>query len=79
MSEKSRLKLDMFSDVQMYLKLACTKLGVSMREFLLYSTFKKMENIEDEWLAEKTRETLRNINSGKEKTISWDDMKKRIF
>lgn len=78
MSEKSRLTLDMSSDEHMYLKMACAKLGVSMREFLLYSAFEKMEKIEDEWLAEKARGTLSNINSGKEKTVSWDEMKKRI-
>ena len=53
MNEKSRLTLDMSSDEHMYLKMACAKLGVSMREFLLYSAFEKMEEIEDEWLAEK--------------------------
>ena len=78
MKEKSRLTVDMSSDEHMYLKMACAKLGVSMREFLLYSAFEKMEEIEDEWLAEKARETLERINSGKEKTVSWDEMKKRI-
>jgi hypothetical protein len=61
----------------MYLKMACAKLGVSMREFLLYSAFEKIEEIEDEWLAEKARETLSDINSGKEWAVSWDEMKKR--
>lgn len=78
MSEKSRLTVDMSPKEHMYLKMACAKLGVSMREFLLYSAFEKMEEIEDEWLADKARETLKNINSGKEKNISWDEMKKRI-
>ena len=78
MRERSRLTVDMTYDEHMYLKMACAKLGVTMREFLLYSAFEKMEDIEDEWLAEKARETLNNIKSGKEKTISWNKMKKRI-
>lgn len=78
MREKSRLTVDMSSDEHMYLKMACAKLGISMREFLLRSAFEKIEDIEDEWLADKARETIDNIKSGKEKTISWESMKRRI-
>ncbi len=78
MRKKSRLTVDMSQEEHMYLKMACAKLEVSMREFLLHSAFEKMEDIEDEWLADKARETLKNIHSGKEKTTSWDAMKKRI-
>ena len=48
-----------------------------MREFFLYSAFEKMEEIEDEWLAEKARKTLEMINTGKMKTISWEEMKNK--
>ncbi|MCH9625983.1 MAG: hypothetical protein S4CHLAM123_11690 [Chlamydiales bacterium] len=78
MKDKSRLTLDMTSEEHMYLKMASAKLGVSMREFLLLAAFKRMEEIEDEWLAEKAREALKNIHAGKEQTISWKEMKKRI-
>lgn len=79
MREKSRLTVDMSHNEHMYLKMACAKLGVSMRDFLLHASFEKMEDIEDEWLAGKARETLDNINLGKEKTIPWNEMKKRII
>ncbi len=78
MKEKSRLTVDMSPDEHMYLKMACAKLGISMKEFILHSAFEKMNDIEDEWLADRARETLNNINSGKEKAISWDEMKKRL-
>ncbi|MFZ0565275.1 MAG: hypothetical protein WAM28_03735 [Chlamydiales bacterium] len=78
MKEKSRLTLDMTPDEHMYLKMACAKLGITMREFMLMAAFRQMEEIEDEWLAEKARKTLENIKSGKEKTIPWSSMKKRI-
>ena len=78
MKDKSRLTVDMSLDEHMYLKMACAKLGISMREFILCSAFEKIEEIEDAWLADKARETLKNINSGKEKAISWDEMKKRL-
>ena len=78
MKEKSRLTLDMHSDEHMYLKMAAAKLGVSMKDFVLLAVFERMEEIEDEWLAAKARKVLENIQNGKEKTISWKEMKKRI-
>jgi len=78
MKEKSRLTVDMSPDEHMYLKMACAKFGVSMREFLLQCAFEKIEAIEDEWLADKARETLNSIKSKQEKTISWKEMKKRL-
>lgn len=78
MKEKSRLTLDMSFEEHMYLKMACAKLGITMREFLLLAAFERIEEIEDEWLAARARETLANVASGKEKTISWKAMKKRV-
>lgn len=78
MKDKARLTLDMSPEEHMYLKMASAKLGMSMREFLLLAAFERMEEIEDEWLAEKARETLENIQEGKEKTIPWSEMKKRV-
>jgi len=78
MKDKSRLTLDMSSEEHMYLKMACAKLGMTMREFLLLAAFERIEELQDEWLAGRARETLNNILAGKEKTISWTEMKKRI-
>jgi predicted DNA-binding protein len=78
MKEKSRLTVDMSTDQHMHLKMACANLGVSMKDFLIVSAFEKMEEIEDEWLAKKATETLEKIKQGKEKLISWKEMKKRI-
>ena len=69
MKDKARLTLDMAPEEHMYLKMACAKIGVTMREFLLLAAFERMEEMEDEWLAERARETLENIQTGKEKTI----------
>ena len=78
MKDKARLTVDMSSDEHMYLKMACAKLGISMREFLLIAAFERMEDLEDEWLAERARENLERLEAGKEKTIAWKEMKKRI-
>lgn len=78
MKEKSRLTVDMSPDEHMYIKMACAKIGVSMKDFLLQLAFEKIEDMEDEWLTDKATETLENIKSGKEKLISWEEAKKRL-
>ncbi len=50
-----------------------------MRQFMLLATFEKMEKIEDEWLAEKAHQTLKRIESGEEKTLSWRKAKERLM
>lgn len=79
MSDKSRLTLDMDSDEHSYLKIACAKLGITMRKFLIIAAFEKMEKIEDDWLAEKAYQTLKSIESGEEKTSSWKKAKERLL
>lgn len=78
MTHKARLTLDMNLDAHTYLKMACAKLGVTMREFMLRASFEKMEKIEDEWLAERAHETLKRLESGEEKTLSWKKAKEHL-
>lgn len=73
----ARLTVDMSSDEHMYLKMASAKLGISMKEFVLAAAFKKMEEIEDEWLAKKANETLKRIELGEEKVYIFKKMKKQ--
>lgn len=79
MSNKARLTLDMDSEEHAYLKMACAKLGVSMRQFMLLATFEKMEKIEDDWLAEKAHQTLKRIECREEKTSSWKKARERLM
>lgn len=76
---KARLTVDMDSNEHVYLKMACAKLGVTMRQFMLLATFEKMEKIEDDWLAEKACQTLKRLESGEEKTASWKKAKERLM
>jgi len=46
---------------------------------MLLATFEKMEQIEDDWLAEKANETLKRIESGEEKTSSWKKARERLM
>lgn len=78
MEKKSRLTIDMESGEKNRLKAFCATQNISMKEFMLRSTQEKVEEIEDQLLTNEAREVLENIKSGKEKTISWDEMKKRI-
>ena len=74
----ARLTVDMTQEAHQYLKMASAKLGISMKEFVLSATFEKMEEIEDEWLAKKAEETLRRIEVGEEKVVSFKKTKKRV-
>ncbi|MBF8264050.1 MAG: Uncharacterized protein HW387_1715 [Parachlamydiales bacterium] len=73
MKSYARLTVDMNPEEHTYLKMASAQLGITMREFILWAAFKKMTEIEDQWLAEKAGETLRRFESQK---ISPRDQKK---
>lgn len=79
MKDQARLTVDMTTKQRMYLKMASAKLGISMREFMILAAFEKMEELEDEWLAKRARETLKRIDEGEEKTSSWIKAKKRVM
>lgn len=78
-THKSRLTIDMDLDEHAYLKMACAKLGVSMRQFMLLATFEKMEKLEDDWLAEKAHATLARITAGGEGVSSWKKARERLL
>ncbi len=78
-ADKSRLTVDMDFDEHAYLKMACAKLGVTMRQFMILATFEKMEKIEDEWLAEKAHQILNRIESGQEEVSSWKKARERLM
>jgi hypothetical protein len=65
MKSYARLTVDMNPEEHTYLKMASAQLGVTMREFVLWASFKKMEEIDDQWLKEKAGETLRRFESEK--------------
>lgn len=75
----SRLTVDMSAQEHMCLKMASASLGVSMREFILIAAFEKMEELEDKWLIQKARETLKRIESGEEKVRDFNKVKKRVL
>lgn len=79
MKHAARLTVDMSEEEHTFLKMASAKLGVSMREFVLCAAFEKMEEIEDEWLSRKAHETLKRIEAGEEKVISFSSVKKRVL
>jgi len=69
----------MNSDEHTYLKMACARLDMTIQEFMLLAAFEKMEKIEDDWLATKACQTLKRIESDKEKTASWKEAKERLM
>lgn len=79
MEDKSRLTVDMPSSQHALLKMACAKLGISMKAFLIRCAFEKIEEFEDELLAKQAAVILEEIEAGNQKVISWKEMKQRIL
>jgi len=75
---KSRLTIDMPTEDHTYLKMASAKLGMSMREFVLEATQKRIEELEDKWLLEKAEETLKRVDSGEEEVVPWNKAKREL-
>lgn len=78
MKKQPRLTIDIPFKIHVLLKIACAKLGISMKQFLVEAALKRMEELGDEYLAKKAHQILKDIDKGKEKTISWKAMKKRV-
>ncbi len=78
MTENARLTIDLPKDKHKFLKTAAAQMGISMKELLLMSVFEKLQEVEDAWLAREAEKVLADINSGKEKLISFETMKKRL-
>lgn len=78
-SHKARLTLDMAIEEHTYLKMACAKLGITMRQFMLLATFEKMEQLEDNQLAAMAHKVLERIEAGEEKVSSWKKAKERLL
>lgn len=76
MKDSARLTVDMTSEEHMLLKMASAKIGVTMRELVLSATFKVLAELEDKWLADQAKATLKRIESGEEKTIPWKKVKR---
>lgn len=78
MQKQPRLTVDMPLNVHILIKTACAELGISMKQFMVEAALKRMEELEDQYLAKKAHEVLKDIEEGKEKTISWKEMKTRV-
>jgi predicted DNA-binding protein len=61
MATHARLTVDMTTDEHKYLKMMSNLLGISMRESVLEAISKRIEELEDEKLAEKAYATLKRI------------------
>ena len=78
MNKQSRLTIDMPSNMHIFFKMLTAELGVSMKQYFIEAALKSAEEIEDQYLAKKAQMILKDIKEGKEKTISWKEMRKRV-
>ena len=64
-----KLTIDFPAEAYFYLKMACVKQETTIKKFVTSSVIKSIEDSEDELLGKKARKTLKEIRSGKEKTL----------
>jgi predicted DNA-binding protein len=78
MANTVRLSINVPQEEHMYLKLAATKLGLSMKEFIIKTMNKEIDELEDKWLSEEASVILKEIDEGKRKTISQEEFDRRM-
>lgn len=69
-----KITFDFPEEEYVYLKMACAKQGVSMKDFLTKAVIKNIEEYEDELDAI----ALRKAKEKNEKTIPWEEAEKRL-
>lgn len=74
MHKQSRLTIDIPNEMHVFFKMLSAELGISMKQYFIESALKNAGSIEDEYLAKKAQKLLKDIKSGKEKTISWKEV-----
>lgn len=71
----TRLSLQFPAEEYMYLKIACLKKGISIKDFVTQSVLKTMEEYEDELDLAALEEAR---TKGYESYIPWAEMKKKL-
>ena len=69
-----KVTFDFPENEYVYLKMACAKQGVSMKDFLTRSVIKSIEEYEDELDVQ----ALRKAIDEKESNIPWEEAEKRL-
>lgn len=72
--EYRKVTFDFPADEYVYLKMACAKQGVSMKDFLTRSVIKSIEEYENEL----DLQALRKAKEENEPNISWEEAEKRL-
>lgn len=73
-----RVTVDMPENEHMYLKMACAKLKLSLKDFIIQATEQKIQEVEDEWLALQVDEVKERVKNGEETFTSWEKVKERL-
>ena len=80
MHEQSSLTIDLPNEMYVYFHTLCSDLGISMKQYFIESALKNAGSIEaeieDEYDSKELEKVLKDIKTGKEKLISWEEAKK---
>lgn len=77
-SSSTRLNFDFPEDAHRLLKIQAAKLGISIRELATQAILQKLEELEMQEDVEAYDRAMQKYNSGEMKTISHEEMMKRV-
>lgn len=71
-----KLTFEFPAEEYVYLKMACAKKGLKMKDFLTEAVIRGVEDLEDEY----DRESLKagRLEASKGETVSWEEMEKTL-
>lgn len=78
MKDSIRLNFEFPRSEYPSLKMLCAKQGLSLKDFATQLLIQAIEEAEDHWLAGRGEEVLSRIESGVEKTIPLEEVKKQV-
>jgi predicted DNA-binding protein len=75
MEKVKRMTFNIDAEKHDYLKVACAKMKITMTEFIINSSFEKLEDIED---CEDADKSMNDIEQGKEELLSLEEFKREL-
>lgn len=62
-----------------YLKMLCKKLHTDIKDFIVKTIIKEIEEIEDQSMYEKANKIMQDIRSGKVNTLPFKEIKQQLI
>lgn len=79
MTETYKITVEIPKEEHKYLKMLCKKLDTDIKDFIVKTIIKQIEEIEDESMYEKANKIMQDIRSGKANTFPFKEIKQQLI